>query len=170
MNYLKKINRKIKYIGVKNCLYYFLFQRILRINSNVPWPVHHSSVVSYPDRIKLSYWRPYPGYLPGQYFQAKNGIEIGENVRIGPGVKVISASHNITNYDIHDSAAPIKIENDCWLAANVVILPGVHLKEHTIVAAGAVVNKSFDEGNCILGGVPAKIIKRIDKYNGDTKW
>jgi acetyltransferase-like isoleucine patch superfamily enzyme len=46
---------------------------------------------------------------------------------------------------------------------NAVILPGVVLGDHTIVGAGAVVTKSFPEGYCIIAGVPAKVIKTIDK-------
>jgi serine acetyltransferase len=45
---------------------------------------------------------------------------------------------------------------------NVVILPGVTLGDHTAVAAGAVVNTSHPEGYCIVAGVPAKIVKRLD--------
>jgi hypothetical protein len=63
----------IKIIGLKKIIHYLLFQRILRINSHVPWPVHWSSIVSCPERIERKYWRPYPGYMPGQYIQA-NGI------------------------------------------------------------------------------------------------
>jgi len=46
-------------------------------------------------------------------------------------------------------------------------LPEVELGEHTIVAAGAIVTKSFLEGNQIIGGVPAKVIKKINKYECD---
>ena len=45
---------------------------------------------------------------------------------------------------------------------NSVILPGVELGNRTIVAAGTVVTKSFKQGNIVLGGVPAKIIKEIN--------
>ena len=46
---------------------------------------------------------------------------------------------------------------------NSVILPGVVLGPHTVVAAGAVVTKSFEEGYCVIGGTPAKMIKKIEK-------
>lgn len=160
----KKGFEHIKVIGLRSFLKYYLFQRIFRINSHVPWPCHWSSVVSGPEKIKISYHRPFPGFMPGQYIQAINGIEIGKNLRLAPGVKIISASHNLNNYDIHDKADPIKIGDNCWLAANAVILPGVELGDHTVVAAGAVVNQSFTEGNCVLGGVPAKIIKELSEY------
>lgn len=116
--------------------------------------------------ITRKHWRPYPGYVPGQYINAKNGIIIGRNVRLGPAIKLISANHNSLDYDEHLKAEPICIGDNCWLGANVVILPAVVLQEHIIVAAGAVVTKSFPK-NCIIAGVPAKIIKKIPPYIGD---
>ena len=157
---------QIKLIGLKSTAIYFFFQRILRINSHVPWPVHFSSIVLNPEKIKRQYYRPYPGYMPGSYIQALNGIVIGKNVRIGPGVKIISANHDIFDFDKHVKESPIKIGNNCWISANAVILPGVELGDHTIVASGAVISKSFKEGNCIVGGVPAKAIKKIGRYTG----
>jgi acetyltransferase-like isoleucine patch superfamily enzyme len=53
---------------------------------------------------------------------------------------------------------PIVIGNDCWIGTRVIILPGVHLGNKCIVAAGAVVTRSFPD-NCIIGGVPAKLLK-----------
>jgi acetyltransferase-like isoleucine patch superfamily enzyme len=163
---VKKLIKRVNYIGLKNTIVYFFFQRILRINSHVPWPVHFSSIVSNPEKIKINYWRPYPGYMPGCYIQAINGIEIGKNVRMGPGIKIISANHNILDFNKHITEKQIKIGDNCWIGANAVILPGVELGDHIIVAAGAVVSKSFLEENCIIGGVPANIIKKIDKYTG----
>ena len=46
---------------------------------------------------------------------------------------------------------------------NAIILPNVILGDHTIVAAGAVVTKSYEAGYCIIGGNPAKILKLLDK-------
>ncbi|EOJ3081127.1 DapH/DapD/GlmU-related protein, partial [Acinetobacter baumannii] len=53
------------------------------------------------------------------------------------------------------------IGDKCWIGMNSVILPGVVLGNGTIVAAGAVVTKSFKQGNIVIAGVPAKIIKEI---------
>lgn len=160
--------RRIKYIGLTTTIQYFFFQRLLRINSHVPWPVHWSSIVSRPERIVRKYWRPYPGYMPGQYIQAINGIIIGENVRLGPGVKLISANHNLNDFSKHDNADPIIIGDNCWVSANAVILPGVQLGNHVVVAGGAVVTKNFPD-NCLIGGVPAKIIRILDHYEGDPE-
>ena len=55
---------------------------------------------------------------------------------------------------------PIHIENKVWLGANVTILPGVTIGEGAIVAAGAVVTKDV-AARTIVGGIPAKVIKKI---------
>ena len=147
-----------RYMSVKECAVYWFFQRVLRINSHVDWPVHWSSSVSFPQRITLkSTFRP-PGFVHGNYIQAINGIVIGNNVWIAPGVQIVSADHDLYEIEIGDN---------CWLAANVVILPGVKLGNHVVVAAGAVVTKSFPD-DCLIGGVPAKLIKKIGPYPNKT--
>ena len=162
--------KKADHVEISTLIQFIFFQKIIGINRKVPWPVHWSSIVSYPERISRYHWRPFPGYLPGSYIQAMNGIIIGKNVRLGPGIKIVSASHNLYDYDVHDNAPPIIIGDNCWIAANAVILPGVVLGDHTVVAAGAVVNKSFEEGNCVIGGVPAKKIKDLGTYKGKNLW
>ena len=158
-----------RYVGFKNLITYWFFQRVLRINSHVPWPVHWSSIVSSADKIVRKSYRPYPGYMPGQYIQATNGIIIGQNVRLGPGIKLISANHNLCDYDKHDEAGPIEIGDNCWLGADAIVLPGVRLGNHVVVAAGAVVTKSFPN-DCVIGGVPARVIKTLGSYAGKSDW
>ncbi|MFC4210396.1 DapH/DapD/GlmU-related protein [Pedobacter lithocola] len=53
----------------------------------------------------------------------------------------------------------IKIEDDCWIGTNSVILSGVTVGKGSIIAAGSVVTKSV-EPYSIMGGVPAKLIKK----------
>ncbi|WP_371860829.1 DapH/DapD/GlmU-related protein [Terrabacter aerolatus] len=62
---------------------------------------------------------------------------------------------------MHAAGEPIIIGDDCWIGMNSVILPGVILGSRTTVGAGSVVTKSFPEGNCIVAGNPAKIIKQL---------
>ena len=62
-----------------------------------------------------------------------------------------------------NTMSPIKIGDYSWRGMNSVITAGVELGPRTIVAAGAVVTKSFPEGFCVLAGVPAKKIKDLDK-------
>lgn len=156
----------IQRIGISYWTRLFVVQRLLRINSHVPWPCHWSSIVSGVNNIHLKTFPPYPGLGIGQYIQGMNGIYFGENVRLGPGVIIISANHNLLDFERHDFCSPIVIGDYCWLGARSVILPGVKLAKHVIVAAGSVVTKSFKEEDIVIGGVPAKLEKKIDPYKG----
>jgi hypothetical protein len=158
------LRQQYRRLSRKNVVLYFLMQRVLRINSHVPWFAHWSSVVTNIDRIKLVSHPPFPGYSPGQYIQATNGIHFGPNVILAPGVKIISSNHEPNNYMKHLPSEPIVIGANCWIGANAVILPGVRLGDHVIVGAGAVVTKNFP-ANCIVAGVPAKIIKHLLEYS-----
>ena len=145
----------------------WIAQHIFRINSHVPWPCHWSSVVSGVQNIRMKTFPPFPGLGIGQYIQANKGIHIGANVRLGPGVKIISANHDLFDYERHVQAKPIKIGNNCWIGANAVILPGVELLDHVVVGAGAVVNKSFLETSVVIAGNPARVVKHLDAYSGN---
>ena len=81
-------------------------------------------------------------------------------------MKLISANHDPNDYGQHAIARPIIIGDFCWLGANSVLLPGVQLGNHVVIAAGAVVTKTFDEHNIVLAGVPAKIVKKLPEYVG----
>jgi len=70
------------------------------------------------------------------------------------------------DFEKHDDADPIVIEDYCWLGANSVVLPGIKLGCLVIISACAVVTKSFAKNNIVIGGVPAKKIKDICPYKG----
>lgn len=165
----RRLATQLLFLGPKRWLTYFVVQRLLRINSRVPWPVHWSSIVSAPDRIRRAAELPYLGHHPGCYIQAMNGIVVGRNVRYGPNVSIISANHDLLDYDKHVAAEPIKIGDNCWIGAGSILLPGVELGEHVVVAAGSVVTKSFGS-NLLIGGVPASVISEIDEYRGSRDW
>ncbi len=138
---------------------YIIWQKLLGINRNTPWPVHFTSQVKCPEKIKNG--TKAPGYSMGCYIDGRNGIVIEENVYVGPRVSIISMNHDKDDMESYVESSPIIIRKNSWLATNSVILAGVELGEHTVVAAGAVVTKSFPEGNQMLGGNPATVIKKL---------
>ena len=92
-------------------------------------------------------------------------VEIGNNVNLAQGITVTALNHNFsdTNKRIDEqgvSTNPVTIEDDVWIGANAVILPGVTIGEHCVVAAGAVVTKDVPP-HSLVAGVPAKVIKNI---------
>jgi acetyltransferase-like isoleucine patch superfamily enzyme len=137
---------------------------LLSRNCNIPWPVHPTSQIIAFRNIKIGTLAP--GLSIGCFIDARNGIEFGENVWMGPKVSIISMDHDLLDYDRYITADPIVIGKNSLLANNCTILPGVVLGQHTVVAAGAVVTKSFPEGNQLLAGIPAKVVKKLDGYEG----
>ena len=90
---------------------------------------------------------------------------IGNNVNLAQGITVTALNHNFedTTRRIDEqgiSTKPVVISDDVWIGANAVILPGVTIGRHVVVAAGAVVTKDVPD-NCVVGGVPAKVIKQL---------
>jgi acetyltransferase-like isoleucine patch superfamily enzyme len=142
-----------------NC---FVLQKLLRINSHVPWPVHYTTKVMSPEKIENG--DRTPGLSIACHLDGRNGIKFGKNVWVGPRVSVISMNHDVQDYHKFINGKSVIIGDNCWLAANVVILPEVALGEHTVVAAGSVVTKSFTQGNVVLAGVPAKVVKELRSY------
>lgn len=92
-------------------------------------------------------------------------VKIGHHVNLAQGVTVTALNHNFkdANKRIDEqgiSTAPVTIGDDIWIGANAVILPGVTIGNHSVVAAGAVVTKDVPPRS-LVAGVPAKEIKQI---------
>jgi len=94
---------------------------------------------------------------------ALNGIAFGDYSNIGPNVLIASANHDQINNELMVKSDPITIGRFCWVGGNATILPEVKLGDFTIVGAGSVVTRSFEEGYCIIGGNPARVIKNLDR-------
>ena len=137
-------------------------QKVLNFGGNrrAYWPVHWTSKVYDVENIKIGI-DSYPGYSNGCYIQGQGTISIGDHVQIGPNVFIVSANHDLYDNRKHNPA-PVKIGNYCWIGGGAKIMPGVELGDWTIVGAGAVVTKSFPEGHCVLGGMPARVLKELD--------
>lgn len=140
----------------------FWRQMVLGVNHVANWPVSPNSVVGSAEKIKIGIGCA-PGLGPWCYIQGSNGIEIGDYTLIAPRVSIISANHDLYDIHRHNRARPIKIGRYCWLGVNSTILPEVEIGDHTVVAAGAVVTKSFPDGHCVLAGVPAKVVRILDR-------
>lgn len=92
-------------------------------------------------------------------------VKIGDNVNLAQGITVTALNHNFNDPSkrIDEqgvSTNAVTIGNDIWIGANAVILPGVSIGNHSVVAAGAVVTKDVP-AHTLVAGVPAKVIKEI---------
>ena len=93
-------------------------------------------------------------------------VTIGNNVIFAQHVVASGLNHEYTDVSmpIHlqpVTTAPIKIGDDCWIAANVVITAGVTIGKHCVVAAGAVVTRDIPPFS-VAAGNPARVIKQYD--------
>ena len=95
-------------------------------------------------------------------FQDQGGITIDDGALIGHGVVLATLNHDMDpakRQQLHP--APIHIGKCVWIGANATITGGVTIGDNSIVAAGAVVTKDVP-ANVVVGGVPAKFIKKIE--------
>lgn len=93
-------------------------------------------------------------------------LEIGDNVITAQHVVISGLNHGYESVDLpikeqRCTTAKINIGDDCWIGANAVITAGVIIGKHVVVAAGSVVTKSVPD-YCVVGGNPARILKRYN--------
>lgn len=106
-------------------------------------------------------------------FLDNNRINIGNNVMIGPDVKIFTATHSIHlsermperikpgTYICDTIALPVTIEDGVWIGGNSTILPGVTVGHNSVIGAGSVVVRNIP-ANTVCVGNPCRIIKSID--------
>ena len=92
-------------------------------------------------------------------------VTIGSHVNLAQGITVTALNHNFADQKLRIdeqgvSTNPVTIGDDIWIGANAVILPGVTIGNHSVVAAGAVVTKDVPP-HSLVAGVPAKKIKEL---------
>ena len=92
-------------------------------------------------------------------FMAAGGITIEDDVMVAANVQLISNNHDLYDHQIL-TCKPVRLKCNCWIGAGATILPGITVGENAVMAAGAVVTKDVED-NTVVGGNPAKVIKRI---------
>lgn len=96
-------------------------------------------------------------------FMDRGGITIGDGSLIGPKVNLITINHPLDPAQRRSTyCKPIVIGNGVWLGAGVSVMPGVTIGENAVVAANAVVTRDVPD-NAVVGGIPARFIKQIDR-------
>lgn len=133
-------------------------------------------------RLKRLFSKPAPAIPPevrmGKNVQVWNGvsfgsepylIEIGDDTRIAEGVRFFThdgGAHVLRNLGLLENAdffGPIKVGKNVHIGTEAMILPGVTIGDNVVVGIRAVVTKDVPD-NCIVAGVPARVIKTIDEY------
>lgn len=95
-------------------------------------------------------------------FYDLGGLDIGDDVMIGPNVNIITAGHPLepSQRRAITIGKPIVIERNVWIATGATIVGGVTIGENSVVAAGSVVTRNVPP-NTLVGGNPARVIRAI---------
>ena len=104
------------------------------------------------------------GFAQNCFIAVRGPIEIGDDCIFGPNVSVHSENHVFSDPDKPirlqgASRQGVKIGRDCWFGEGAVVLDGVEIGDGCVIAANAVVNKDVP-ANSVVGGVPARILKK----------
>ena len=110
--------------------------------------------------------------MSGASIYAESSIEIGDHVLLGANARIYDTDFHPIHFQDRLAGVPAKTEavvigEHVWLAANVTILKGVHIGARSVIATGSVVVSDIPE-DCLAGGIPAKVIRKItenDLYN-----
>lgn len=94
-------------------------------------------------------------------------VFIGHHVMMGPNVTLAATGHPVFGEYRRNGtqfSLPVRIGNDVWIGANVVVLPGVSIGNDVVIGAGSVVTKDIPD-HSIAFGVPCKVVRPITDYD-----
>lgn len=172
---VRKLKNKIKSLFKKNVARNFVDSTV-RIAQNVVFDTSYGGTITIGENCELLngvLLMTYGGTIeigkncsinPYTILYGHGNLKIGNNVLIAAHTVIIPANHNFENVNllINEQGLTKKgivIEDNVWIGAGCKILDGVKIGYGAIIAAGALVNKDV-EANTIVGGVPAKVIKK----------
>lgn len=117
-----------------------------------PWRIHIGAGTIIGDECKLD---------------GRNGIIIGENANLSTGVWIWTKQHELNHPFFESKGGAVHIDDRAWISSRTTILPGVHVAEGCVLAAGAVAVKSIDSKFTVWGGIPAR---QIGLRNNNLKY
>jgi len=158
----------------------FSFSQFAKLGQNVVFEagilVFHPENIEIGNDVYIGHYAILKGYYTNKmvigdetwigqqcFFHSAGGLIIGRHVGIGPGVKIVTSSHNLDELDkpiLHSSLrfAPVVIGDNSDLGVGAVILPGVQIGQGVQVGAGAVVVSDVED-YAVVVGVPAKVMR-----------
>lgn len=146
---------------------YFFFQKIIRINGDVPWPVDfRSKIVDWPNLKKGICCDP--GDNPGIYINASGGIVLGNNVNIGQNTILTSTNHYKYDHRKKSHTKGISIGDNVWIGANVSIVAGTTIGDNVTIGAGCFIKGTIPSNTTVLLSENSlEVIPKIKPYEWD---
>ena len=149
--------------AVRTAAYKLFFARL----GGFAW-VQHGVTIVQSNRLRVG---RHFGCNTGSYINAVGGIEIGDYVLIGSNVTISSGMHPIDGAEPPVFARPvipkpIRIEDDVWIGAGAVIVPGVTLRRGSVIGANAVVTRDTEPYSVNVGAPARKVRSRLPEESG----
>ena len=138
--------------------------QLIRVDKGIGNNVFGKISIINPRNLKIGNGCSFNHYV---YINAFCPIVLGDDVTVSAGAKIISTGIDYLSWKNgkkrHNDNGNIYIGSHVWIGAGAQILSGVKITgEYVVIAAGAIVDKDIEESNCIVAGVPAKIIKSFN--------
>lgn len=122
--------------------------------------LRHPVVIYHPEGLRLGNEIDIGEFV---HIRANGGVTIGDRVLIASHVVITSRAHPIAlpRFGVIEDA-PVRINDDVWIGAGAIILPGVSVGKGAVVAAGAVVTRDVPPMT-VVAGVPARVLKELEE-------
>lgn len=154
ISYISQIPIRFYYALQRRSILDRCFAAGFSVRFRMPIFIYQPELVSFGNRVDVG---------ENVVIRGGGGVRIGDNVLIASGAAIISQGHPIVpprwNLVISNE---VQIGDEVWIGANATILPGVTVGDGSIIAAGAVVTRNVPS-SCIVAGVPARVIRKIDR-------
>jgi len=146
---------------------YFFWQKIIRINGKVPWPVHFTSKIINPHQIEKGICCD-PGDNIGIYINAAGGLKLGNNVNIGQNTTITTVNHYKYDHRKVGFKKGISIGNNVWIGANCSIVAGVKIGNNVTIGAGCTIRQDIPDNTTVIGASSSlEIIQKNKEYEWD---
>lgn len=145
-------------------IYKYKLAHLSKIGNGVT--IHHTVYIRNPEKLTIN---DNSNINHGCELYCNGGITIGSGTMIAYQAMIFSDSRTFMGetplkHRTERNMRPVIIGSDVWIGARAIILPGVHIHDHAIVAAGAVVTKNVEPWTVVAGN-PAKVIKNRKEVN-----
>ncbi|GHT76818.1 hypothetical protein AGMMS50262_16110 [Bacteroidia bacterium] len=128
---------------------YFLLQKIIGFNRQVPWPVHFTTVIFCWEKIEKGICCD-PGDNNGMYINASGGLKLGNNVNIGANSAINTVNHYKYDHRKKGFKQGITIGNNVWIGANCVLTAGITIGDNVTIGAGCVIRQDIPSGTTVV--------------------
>ena len=147
---------------------YFFWQKILRVNGSVPWPVDfRSKIVDWP-KIDKGICSD-PGDNPGIYINAAGGLKLGNNVNIGQNTIITTTNHYKYDHRKLSTTTGVEIGDNVWIGANCSIVAGSVIGSNVTIGAGCYIKGEIpSDVTVIQSAATIEIIPKKRGYEWDV--